>query len=190
MDRELVRVYVRHVGHQARIGVRALSRMEKEEQRSRDGFWGEVQTLAVASGNVAKALWGAGGRRAEERAPVRLALQVSDDSALQTFSDFRNDIEHLDDRIRQWWDKEPHRPFMDQRYWHPSMSKKLAPSDWLPDSEGPSPPAGEDDTYFRVYVRGIVFFWGVEYPLLPIAHELDRLRVRVAELEREWQGHR
>jgi hypothetical protein len=69
---------------------------------NQDAFWGFIQTVLTASGNIAKALWGQGGKLAAEREPLRRSLGVTDASALASV-DLRNHLEHFDERLDRWY---------------------------------------------------------------------------------------
>jgi hypothetical protein len=65
--------------------------------------WIAIQNILTAAANVSKALWGQGGKFAEEREPLRASLQVDDTSALRDVA-MRNHFEHYDERLDKWWD--------------------------------------------------------------------------------------
>lgn len=161
MEPGLLDVYVKHVYAQARLGVRAAERMSDHRRTWSPDFWAELQTFAVSAGNVAKALWGSGrekDRIADRREPLRVALQVATGSALEPV-EYRNHVEHMDERIERWWAENPGGQFIDQRFWHPSMATRM-------------------DLCFRVFdpSSGTVYFWGVAYPILPVVEELAHVR--------------
>jgi len=79
--------------------------------------WYGVQNFIIAAGNLSKTLWGTGRNeqeateRRERRKPLRESLEVSDDSPLRRIK-IRNDYEHLDERIEQWWDESTNHNFV------------------------------------------------------------------------------
>ncbi len=82
--------------------------------RDYDRLWYGIQNFIIGAGNASKALWGTGRNEAEahrrytERQPLRDSLGVTDDSPLRRVK-IRNDYEHLDERIEEWWSESQHR---------------------------------------------------------------------------------
>lgn len=61
-----------------------------------------LQNLLNAAANISKALWGAGGKFAEVRKPLRDSIDVNDDLPLRNVT-MRNNFEHFDERLDRWW---------------------------------------------------------------------------------------
>jgi len=122
--------------------------------------WQPVQALLTAVGNIAKALWGADGRRSVERAPLRLALHVTDSSPLLPVA-MRNNFDRFDEVLDDWWRSSP-----SHRYDDLDIAAAHA------DVGG----TAMEDT-FRSYdpVTEVVVFWGQRYFLPPIIDEIERV---------------
>ena len=61
-----------------------------------------IQSLLNAAANVSKAFWGSGGRQADDRYDLRDSIGIPEDSPLREVR-MRNNFEHLDERLDQWW---------------------------------------------------------------------------------------
>jgi hypothetical protein len=122
--------------------------------------WQPVQGLLTAVGNIAKALWGADGRRSAEREPLRLALDVRDSSPLRPCA-MRNNFELFDEVLDDWW-----RSSLSHRYVDLDIAAERA------DLGG----AAMQDT-FRSYdpATEVVVFWGQRYVLPPIIDEIEHV---------------
>lgn len=79
--------------------------------RDIDGTFIALQNFLVASANLSKLFWGSGGRKEAERAPLRDSLEVAIDSPLRD-PDLRNDFEHFDQRVEQWFERSEHRNYL------------------------------------------------------------------------------
>ncbi|HLB22026.1 MAG TPA: hypothetical protein VK605_07925 [Solirubrobacteraceae bacterium] len=66
------------------------------------GAWFALQNLLVAAANLSKLLWGSSGKREVERKALRDSVGVDNTSALKSL-DIRNDFEHFDERIEDWY---------------------------------------------------------------------------------------
>jgi hypothetical protein len=70
--------------------------------------WFALQSVLIASANLSKLFWGSRGKKEAERLDLRLSLSVADDSPLRD-PDLRNDFEHFDTRVEDWFrDSESH----------------------------------------------------------------------------------
>jgi hypothetical protein len=65
-------------------------------------IWYALQGLLIAAANIQKLAWGQGGKKAAQRADLRTTLAIADDSALHN-PDLRNDFEHFDERLDEWY---------------------------------------------------------------------------------------
>jgi hypothetical protein len=72
----------------------------------------EVQNLLNAAANISKACWGAGGKLATQRQPLRDSIGVTDASPLCDMS-MRNNYEHFDERLDRWWRESANHNSMD-----------------------------------------------------------------------------
>jgi hypothetical protein len=71
-----------------------------------------LQTVLTAAANIAKALWGSGSKRAAQRAELRDNIGITDASPLKNVS-MRNNFEHFDERLDQWWEKSQVHTYID-----------------------------------------------------------------------------
>lgn len=78
-----------------------------------DGIWFGLQSFLSSSANIAKMLWGSGGKLANERQRLRESLGVDENSPLRDVS-MRNNFEHIDERIDRWWTDSPKHIFVDK----------------------------------------------------------------------------
>jgi hypothetical protein len=76
-----------------------------------DEIWKQLQVVLVASANLSKMFWGSSGKKQAERAALRESLQVGNDSPLRD-PDLRNDFEHFDERLEDWFSESEHRNFV------------------------------------------------------------------------------
>jgi hypothetical protein len=122
-------------------------------------LWSAVQDLLNAAGNIAKALWGQGGRFSNERADLRVDFEVDDTSPLRNVA-MRNNFEHFDERIDEWWAKSKTRGYMDM-------------------SSGPGITTRTQDRLdaFRTFDTNTleITFWGQPFSLSDIVGEAHRL---------------
>jgi hypothetical protein len=125
-------------------------------------LWGAVQDFLGASGNVAKAFWGASGKKEDD--PIRGALreryETDDSSPLKDVS-MRNNFEHFDERIDRWWAKSTTRNYHDLA---------MAPNIRVETS-------GDNLDIFRTLDSATLklTFWGEPFELAAIERELQRL---------------
>jgi hypothetical protein len=173
MDTMLLRLFQRQVADQCRMtlyGVSLLNdglqRLDQEPAPAMDTIWIAMQILLTGAGNVAKALWGSGGKHSTEREPLRRSLGVHDSSPLREVS-MRNHFEHCDQRLACWWRKSAS---------HIHLDRHLGPPD--------SVPGLEDKDRFRVFDPATrdVFFWGECFNVSTIATAVEELLPR-AEAE-------
>jgi hypothetical protein len=66
------------------------------------GAWFALQNILVAAANLSKLLWGSSGKREQEREALRESIDVDNTSPLKSL-DIRNDFEHFDERIEDWY---------------------------------------------------------------------------------------
>jgi hypothetical protein len=135
-------------------------------------FFG-IQNLLVATGNIAKALWGQNGNAGlvAARKPLRDSIGVTDDSPLKIVL-MRNHFEHFDERLDKWWQRTDHRRHMDMNIGPIGMQFV--------------PPFSELEK-FRSYNQetGILEFWGDTFDLGAVMAEIRRVaRLLQAELDK------
>jgi hypothetical protein len=122
-------------------------------------FW--IEAFLSVAANISKALWGPGGKKAEEREPLRRSLGVPDSAPLE-ITDMRNHFEHFDDRLESWWAPSPSHNYFDRNI----MPRSVIKASHLID---------EDFFRFLDPVTGDVIFWGDAYNLPAIAREIHRI---------------
>ncbi len=128
--------------------------------------WGSVQGILNAATNLSKAFWGQGGSLDSVRQPLRASLGVKGDSPLQPTS-MRNNFDHFDDRLDEWWQASKARNHLDQAVMPPGAVQGIAQADM-----------------FRVLDPSTVelVFWGDRYNLREIVQEAKRI-LPLAEAE-------
>ncbi|GAA4762738.1 hypothetical protein GCM10023351_01490 [Microbacterium gilvum] len=129
---------------------------------SSEPVWLGMHVALAGAGNVAKALWGSGGKKSAKRLVLRESLGVKEDSPLQD-TDLRNHIEHFDERLERWWESAERNHFVDGF---------IGAKDQM---QGAS---GQD--LFRMYDPEIAtaYFWDEAFPLADVQKEVSRLQVR------------
>lgn len=127
-----------------------------------DAFWVAAQNVLTAAANLAKALWGSGGRKATQREDLRRSLQVDDTSVLKSSPILRNHLEHFDERIEKWESKSSRRIFVDRN---------------IGDKARMISPPLEDYEIFRNYnpESGELTFWGDSVLLRDVVAEAERI---------------
>ena len=108
MDKQKIKVFQFQVLLQCQFIVQAAKLSENNEY-----LWFSLQMILVSAGNISKALWGQSGRYERERQPLRDTIKVNDSSPLKILN-MRNDWEHFDERIDEWWLKSESRMFYDR----------------------------------------------------------------------------
>jgi hypothetical protein len=177
VEEQLLRVFGAQVGYQCRAALNADARVQAAlqvlfnapaDERDAAGpemvvtLWTAIQDLLNAAANIAKAFWGAGGSRANERADLRAAFQVDDTSPLKNVT-MRNRFEHFDEHIDRWWAKSKDRPqYMDLVVGARKTFHKAGFS---------------HDSVFRALdpETGEITFWGEPFSLQAIIDEVQRL---------------
>jgi hypothetical protein len=171
-DRLLLRAFQEQVAYSCRavlLGFEdvqlGLEELGSEAESGR--LWYGVQNLVIGAGNVSKALWGTGptqelrDRRYAERQPLRDSLGVTDTSPLRRIK-IRNDFEHLDERIEDWWNE----------------SKSRSRIGILIGPRGSVGGAGWDDMNTLRWLdpeSGDVIFWGNELHIPSVVNEVNWL---------------
>jgi len=93
----------------AQCSMALVAAAEKDAVSAGSRLWAWLDAMVVAFANIDKLLWGSKARK-PRRAPLRAMAGVDDSSALHGCRKFRNDIEHVDERIEDDWDKQATRP--------------------------------------------------------------------------------
>jgi hypothetical protein len=126
MDLMLLRIYQRQVVIACQAVLLGLNDIQtglqtpgpNGPQTDHARVWYGVQNFIIGAGNVSKTLWGTGRNQTEadarqaRRKPLRDSLGITDASPLRRIK-IRNDYEHLDERIEQWWNESTNHNFVD-----------------------------------------------------------------------------
>jgi hypothetical protein len=109
----LLRVFQRQVEFQC-LAILAAGDQLQNALRTADspGAWMAIQNLLNAAANISKALWGQGCKFATEREPLRASIQVDDTSPLKGAA-MRNNFEHFDERLDNWWKESKNHNYVD-----------------------------------------------------------------------------
>jgi hypothetical protein len=105
-------VFIGEIVLQSKIAKRAAERL----LATRDNFdhvevWCSIQSILVAAGNVSKILWPQK-EYAARGEQLRKLLNI-DEGNLLSDRKFRNHFEHYDERIEDWFEKNPSAVYMD-----------------------------------------------------------------------------
>lgn len=121
--------------------------------------WFPIQALLTAAANISKALWGKSPSCASQREPLRAALGIDESSPLRSRL-VRNQFEHYDEKVDEWWMSSPSRIQVD-----------LSFGDWSVGSNIP------DDHVFRTFdpATGDVVFWGERYNITDVVAAVQRI---------------
>jgi hypothetical protein len=161
MDTFLLRNFQRQVVLQCKFMLTAAQELNKalEERGNTEHVFYALQNLLNAGANISKALWGARGKLAKERKPLRDSIGIADDSPLREVN-MRNNFEHFDERLDRWWAQSERHNFIDMSIGPPSMIM------------------GADDLdRFRMFdpVTTNMMFWGEEFNIQSIVNEVVRI---------------
>lgn len=166
MDTFLLRVFQAHVVHCCNSVIFGAEEIGNDTYNA-NRLWYGVQNVVTGAGNLSKAFWGAGDSRIAERQPLRNSLTVSDASPLRRVVQIRNDYEHLDERIEQWWNASPE---------HNLVQQLIGPRGSI---------SGLDEKEMLRWfdpTTGDVIFWGHEMSIPAVLEEARRI-LPVAEAE-------
>jgi hypothetical protein len=161
MDTFLLRTFQRQVELQCRFMLAAADELNTAlAGRSKiEHVFYALQNLLNASANISKALWGARGKLAKERKPLRDSIGIADDSPLRDVN-MRNNFEHFDERLDRWWAQSEQHNFVDMSVGPPNMIM------------------GTDDLdRFRMFdpATGNMTFWGEQFNIQAIVNEVNRI---------------
>ena len=167
MDPMVLRVFQGEIEQQLTYAIVAAHRVNAALARRDIGdVWFYIQALLIAAANVSKASWGQGGKRTEERRPIRESLGIADDSSLRETL-MRNHFEHIDQRIEQWWNESPQRNYHDGGIFPLGAVHGLAEIDM-----------------FRVFDNSTsdVVFWGDKFNLSELIAEAQRVQTAARQI--------
>jgi hypothetical protein len=128
--------------------------------------WQPIQAFLTAVANISKAFWGQGGKFAAERATLRVSLGVDESSPIRSTS-MRNNFDHFDERLDEWWDESMSHNYVDLSFGNAATVVT-------------GPGIGTKDV-FRSFdpETGNLVFWGQTYHLPTMEKEIARI-MRVA----------
>ena len=165
MDVDLLQLFKIQIADQCRI----ILLEEREIERAlelctrtpvgNDLVWVHLQNLLNAAANVAKALYGQGGSKKEERKALRESLGIVGDSKFWGVS-MRNNYEHIDERLERWANESTTHSFVD---------KEIGPSHLT---------SGTDEIdLFRFFdpETWVTGFWGQRFDVRAVIDEAARL---------------
>lgn len=166
MDDQKLIIFIDQVAIQCDYFISSVHTMNEGLANSDDGhmIFG-AQVLLNAAANISKLLWGQSGTKTYkkmkvERQALRDVLGVSEQSLLRNVT-VRNNFEHIDERIDQWWDESKTRKIIDN-YVRPRFHaiSGVDPID-----------------IFRFYDPGTkkIVFWGEEFDVAAATKEIERL---------------
>jgi hypothetical protein len=160
MDLMLLRVFQQQVFVQCQFALLAAENLRTASDMTQ--AWYAIQNLLTATANIAKACWGPGGKLASQREPLRQSIGIDDSSPLKDTA-IRNDFEHFDHRLDDWWAKSSAHNYIDMNIVDGGVS------------------AAEIDT-FRNFnpATGDLVFWGNRYNIHAIIAEVQRILPLVA----------
>src|SRR3954465_11314565 len=94
------------------MGAELLDAAQSGPQTNVQQVWFGIQSMLMAAANISKLLWGSTGEEGEARqAALRESLEVDNSSPLRS-RDLRNDFEHIDDRIRNFYESRAGRAYI------------------------------------------------------------------------------
>jgi len=167
MDKILLRAFLSQLETQCQFVLLAANDLNRALIVSdlRSVFFA-LQNLQGAAGNIAKALWGVGGKTPViDRQELRDLIGVRDDSPLKNVA-MRNNYEHFDERLEKWW-KEPQRgAFVDLNMMPRSAISGVPEIGW-----------------FRNYDAGTrtLTFWGEDFDVQALLVEVNRILPKIQE---------
>ncbi|HMI98050.1 MAG TPA: hypothetical protein VK479_16195 [Micropepsaceae bacterium] len=167
MDLMLLRVFQRQVDLECRFLLLAAEEVDQglRGQNVYRTFYG-LQNLLNAGANISKALWGPGGKFAGARKPLRDSIGISDDSPLRHVG-MRNNFEHVDERIDEWWQKSKG---------HNHVDLNIGPKKGMFGGL-------EEIDQFRLFDPDTtdITFWGQEFNLRKIVDEVRSIAPKLAQ---------
>ncbi len=136
-----------------------------------DQTWFALQSLLNAAGNVSKALWGQGGKFSDQRRPLRESIGVDDSSPLKIVG-MRNDWEHFDERIDEWWEVSENHNYIDRNIGIGDVGAKPIDTfrNWNPG-------------------RQELVFWGKAVNIRAIIEEVERImpKLKIETSKPHWE---
>jgi hypothetical protein len=171
MDQRLIRVFQNQISLQCEYILRAANEinvaLNPPSFETATVVFYAVQNLLNAAANISKALWGAGGRFADARQPLRDSLGIADTSPFREVT-MRNNFEHFDERLDVWWRDSPAHSLADVNVGPAGMLGNFEEIDIVRQFD----PATTE-----------VIFWGQRFSIQALVDEVGRVLPRLkAEL--------
>lgn len=164
MDSSLVQVFRRHIWIQCEFIQLHWAGIQRSQNvvtmAEMFSLFASLQSLLTATANVSKALWGERGDVARRRAPLRASLAIDETSPFNQRK-MRNNYDHFDARLDDWWQRSPNKAHLDLGVG--------------PKAEAMAGAAEID--LFRHYdpVTSIAWFWGDTFDVKSIVEEANRI---------------
>ncbi|WP_407146070.1 hypothetical protein [Bradyrhizobium sp. ORS 86] len=160
MELMLLRVFQTQTLRQCKYVLSSARELDAAlKNRDIDRVFYALQNLLNAGANISKALWGQGGKLAEQRKPLRDSIGITDASPLKEVT-MRNNFEHFDERLDRWWSKSANHNIADHLVGPPDIINGLL-----------------ENEKFRHYdpTTTNVIFWGQEFNVRRIVEEINRV---------------
>jgi hypothetical protein len=173
MDIFLLRVFQRQVLLQCKFLMLAANEVNQGlKLKDTDRTFYALQNMLVAGANIAKSLWGGGGKLEAQRKPLRDSIGISDSAQLRNVT-MRHNFEHLDERLDRWWKESKQ---------HNHIDLSIGPSDMI------SGTAEMDKFRHFDPVTTDMIFWGEQFNLQQIVNEVQMIlpRLQVEANKPHW----
>lgn len=167
MDLILLRAFQRQVLSQCEFILYAVDDLNAVlRQRDTKRAFYALQNILNAAANVQKACWGQRGRHAVKRQPLRDSIGIADDSPFHS-PDMRNNFEHFDERLDQWWNES-----IGHNYFDLSIMPRAAIEIDAPDID-----------FFRMFDAKTtdLYFWGERFNIQALVNECRKLLPKLQE---------
>jgi hypothetical protein len=139
-------------------------------QGNSQAVWFGLQGILISASNASKILWGSRQDPVlEARRPLRESVSVDDSSPLSSRK-LRNDFEHFDERLEEWFETSENHIYLGRNIGPPNMIVLSGAS--------PTDQFGHFDP-----TTAIVSFWDHASNLNDVVAEAERIFVRLKETE-------
>ena len=166
MDLFLLRTFQRQAALQCKFVLTAANEVNNAlKARNSEGVFYALQNFLNAAANVAKALWGGGGKLEQARKPLRDSIGIGDDSPLRVVT-MRHNFEHFDERLDRWWKESSTHNHMDIVIGPSNSVAGLAEIDKF--------------RHFDPTTTNLIF-WGEEFNLQKIVDEVQKILPKLEE---------
>jgi hypothetical protein len=161
VDALVLSVFQFEVAFQCKTILTAATRLDGALAKSdTDEIWTQLQIILLASANLSKMFWGSGGKRRALRKDLRDSVQIDDKSPLRD-TNLRNDFEHFDERLEDWYSSSTHKNFVGRNIGPPGSFN--VPTDPKRRFQHFDPSSG------------LVSFWGHSVPIRDLIAEANRI---------------